>query len=202
MMKLLKRISIVIVLIFFGKISFAQNVAGYVKNKTSGDPVAAVSVTVKGTHSGTLTNEKGYFKITTGKSGSVMLVVSSIGYETQEVNAAAGSGNIRVDMVPSFTIGNDVVVSASRTRERIMESPVSIERISSAQIKNSAQSDYYNILKNVAGVNFTQSSLTFNSISTRGGAGSGNTDLGQYLDGMDNRAPGLNFPVGSFLGPP
>lgn len=201
-MKLLTRISLVVVLIFFGKMTFAQTVAGHVKNKTSGDPLPAVSVTIKGTHSGTLTNEKGYFKINAGKAGNVVLVVSSIGFETQEVNAAAGNNAIQVDMVPSFSIGNDVVVSASRTRERIMESPVSIERISSAQIKNSAQSDYYNILKNVAGVNFTQSSLTFNSISTRGGAGSGNTDLGQYLDGMDNRAPGLNFPVGSFLGPP
>jgi hypothetical protein len=202
MMKLLKRISIVIVLILFGKISFAQSVAGYIKNKTSGDPIPAVSVTVKGTHNGTLTNEKGYFKVTTGKAGSMVLVISSIGYEAQEINATAGGTNVQVAMAPSFNIGNDVVVSASRTSERIMESPVSIEHISSAQIKNSAQSDYYNILKNVAGVNFTQSSLTFNSVSTRGGAGSGNTDLGQYLDGMDNRAPGLNFPVGSFLGPP
>jgi outer membrane receptor for ferrienterochelin and colicin len=201
-MNLLKRISIVVVLIFFGKASFAQTVAGYVKNKTTGDPVPVVSVIVKGTHSGTLTNEKGYFKLAPGKAGVAVLVVSSIGYETQEVNASTGGANVQVDLVPSFSIGNEVVVSASRTRERIMESPVSIEHISSAQIKNSAQNDYYNILKNVAGVNFTQSSLTFNSISTRGGAGSGNTDLGQYLDGMDNRAPGLNFPVGSFLGPP
>ena len=201
-MSLLKRISIAIVFIFFGKLSFAQSVAGYVKNKTTGEPIPAVSVTLKGTNEGTLTNEKGYFKLNTGKAGSVILVVSSISYELQEVNAAAGSSNIQVAMIPTFSIGNDVVVSASRTKERIMESPVSIERISSAQIKNSPQSDYYNILKNVAGVNFTQSSLTFNSVSTRGGAGSGNTDLGQYLDGMDNRAPGLNFPVGSFLGPP
>src|SRR6476646_3273342 len=104
MMKLLKRTSIVIVSIFFGKISFAQNVAGYVKNKTSGDPIPAVSVTVKGTHSGTLTNEKGYFKLSTSHAGPVVLVVSSISYETQEVNAAAGNTNIQVDMVPSFTI--------------------------------------------------------------------------------------------------
>jgi outer membrane receptor protein involved in Fe transport len=203
MMKLLKRISILIVSILFAKIGFSQNVvSGYVKNKTSGEPIPAVSIMIKGNHTGTLTNEKGYFKLATGSASPVILIVSSIGYETQEVNAAAGSNNIEINMVPSFAIGNEVVVSASRTRERIMESPVSIEHISSAQIKNSAQSDYYNILKNVAGVNFTQSSLTFNSVSTRGGAGSGNTDLGQYLDGMDNRAPGLNFPVGSFLGPP
>ena len=137
MIKVLKRILIVIVFVFAGKISFAQTVAGNVKNQTSGDPVPAVSVTLKGTHIGTLTNEKGYFKLSTGKAGAVVLVVSSIGYETQEVNATAGGANLQVEMIPSFNIGNDVVVSASRTSERIMESPVSIERISSAQIKNS-----------------------------------------------------------------
>src|SRR5436853_2640220 len=148
MMKLLKPISILIVFISFGKIGFSQSVvSGYVKNKNTGEPVPAVSVTVKGNHIGTFTNEKGYFKLATSSANPVILVVSSIGYETQEVNATAGSTNIEVSKVPSFAIGNEVVVSASRTTERIMESPVSIEHISSAQIKNSAQSDYYNILK-------------------------------------------------------
>src|SRR5437868_8987841 len=103
MMKLLKRISILIVFISFGKIGFSQNVvSGYVKNKTSGEPVPAVSITVKGNHTGTLTNEKGYFKISTTSTNPVILVVSSIGYETQEVNASAGNTKIEVNLVPSF----------------------------------------------------------------------------------------------------
>jgi outer membrane receptor protein involved in Fe transport len=47
----------------------------------------------------------------------------------------------------------------------------------------------------------TTSSLTFNTISTRGFNGSGNLRFNQLVDGMDNQAPALNFSVGIILGP-
>jgi outer membrane receptor protein involved in Fe transport len=43
-------------------------------------------------------------------------------------------------------------------------------------------------------------SLTFKSISSRGFNGSGNSRLNQFVDGMDNQAPGLNFSVASIIG--
>ena len=51
------------------------------------------------------------------------------------------------------------------------------------------------------GVDLTTSSLTFKTPSTRGFNGSGSTRVNQLVDGMDNQAPGLNFPVGNFAGP-
>ena len=47
----------------------------------------------------------------------------------------------------------------------------------------------------------TTSSLTFNTLSTRGFNGSGNLRFNQLVDGMDNQAPALNFAVGMILGP-
>jgi outer membrane receptor protein involved in Fe transport len=49
-------------------------------------------------------------------------------------------------------------------------------------------------------VDFTISSLTFKTPSTRGFNGSGNTRVNQIVDGMDNQAPGLNFSAGSIIG--
>jgi outer membrane receptor protein involved in Fe transport len=43
-------------------------------------------------------------------------------------------------------------------------------------------------------------SLTFKSINTRGFNSNGNTRFNQYIDGMDNQAPGLNFSVGNIIG--
>ena len=43
-------------------------------------------------------------------------------------------------------------------------------------------------------------SLTFKSVSTRGFGANGNTRVVQLIDGMDNQAPGLNFPVGNVVG--
>ena len=102
-----------------------------------------------------------------------------------------------------MTEGNsldEVVVSASRTPERVFESPVTVERFGIADIKNTASSDFYDGLENLKGVDINTNSLTFKSINTRGFATFANTRFMQLVDGMDNSAPALNFPLGNLLG--
>ncbi len=68
-------------------------------------------------------------------------------------------------------------------------------------IRNIAAPSYYETIKNLKGVDLTTSSLTFQTPSTRGFNGSGNLRFNQLIDGIDNQAPGLNFAVGSIVGP-
>ena len=181
----------------------AQNsttVSGSVKNAKSKELVSAVSVTVKGSSVGTFTDDKGTFRFSSIKNYPVTLVFSSVGFANKEVTVSAAKTGLEVSLEPSFTLGNEVVVSASRVPERILESPVSIERVSSAAIRNTAASNYYDILTNLKGVDVVAASLTFKSVGTRGFNSSGNTRLNQLIDGMDNQAPGLNFSVGSVIG--
>ena len=51
------------------QMTFAQNitVSGSVTDKTTGEPLAGVAVTVKGKARGTLSNENGIFKLTTAE---------------------------------------------------------------------------------------------------------------------------------------
>ena len=181
----------------------AQNstiVSGSVKNAKSKELVSAVSVTVKGSSVGTFTDDKGTFRFSSIKNYPVTLVFSSVGFANKEVTVNAASSTVEVVLEPSFTLGNEVVVSASRVPERILESPVSIERVSTAAIRNTPASNYYDILTNLKGVDVVAASLTFKSVGTRGFNSSGNTRLNQLIDGMDNQAPGLNFSVGSVIG--
>ncbi len=181
----------------------AQNsttVSGSVKNAKSKELVSAVSVTVKGSSVGTFTDDKGTFRFSSIKNYPVTLVFSSVGFSNKEVTVNAASSSVEVSLEPSFTLGNEVVVSASRVPERILESPVSIERVSTAAIRNTAATNYYDILTNLKGVDVVAASLTFKSVGTRGFNSSGNTRLNQLVDGMDNQAPGLNFSVGSVIG--
>jgi outer membrane receptor protein involved in Fe transport len=178
----------------------AGPITGTVKNSATSESITAVSVTVKGGNAGTFTDDKGNFKLFTTQKAPLTLVFSSVGYESKEVAVTASSSNLAVSLKPSYVLGSDVVVSASRVAERILESPVSIERISGAQIKSAAAVSYYDILANLKGVDVVAASLTFKSITTRGFNGSGNTRLNQLIDGMDNQAPGLNFSVGTMVG--
>ena len=183
----------------FYNLSNAQTtiITGKVESTVNNEKLAAVSVTVKGSSTGTFTNDKGAFKITVKLPAT--LSFSSVGYESQDVSVS-GTSAVTVFLKPSNALGQEVVVSASRVPEKILESPVSIERVSAASIRNSSSANYYDILKSLKGVDVTTSSLTFVTPTTRGFNSSGNTRFNQLVDGMDNQAPGLNFPVSAIIG--
>ncbi|MDQ2862505.1 MAG: TonB-dependent receptor, partial [Bacteroidota bacterium] len=182
--------------------AFGQSsvISGSVKNNATGTPVPAVTIKVKGSVEGTYTDDNGEFKLTVNQALPVTLVISSIGYKTQEVPVSRASSAVAVDLIPESTLGQEVVVSATRTPSRILESPVTIERISSANIRNEAAVSYYDIIGKLKGVDMVTSSLTFSTPSTRGFNGSGSVRVNQIVDGMDNQAPGLNFSVGGVVG--
>jgi outer membrane receptor protein involved in Fe transport len=186
----------------FTLFAFAQGhtINGTVTDNSTTLGVPAVSITVKGSGEGTYTNDRGEFSLTTNRSFPLTLVVSSIGYTMQEVTVNNSNATISISLEPSSTLGQDIVVSATRTPSRIMESPVTIERISATNIRNSNAVSYYDMVGKLKGVDMVTSSLTFSSPSTRGFNGSGNLRLNQIVDGMDNQAPGLNFSVGSVVG--
>ena len=203
MTRLLTRFSLFCAFAFTAISAMAQNagtITGTVKNGTSGETIAAVSVTVKGSSVGTYTDDKGTFKLNVSQKTPYTLVFSSVGFENLEQVVNAGTAKVDVSLKQSFTLGTEVVVAASRVAERILESPVTIERISNSTIKNAPVTNYYDLLGTLKGVDVNTASLTFKSISTRGFNGSGNTRLNQLIDGMDNQAPGLNFSVGSIIG--
>lgn len=182
-------------------VAFSQNtvITGKVANSASQEVVPAVSVVVKGTSQGTYTNSNGDFSISVSKL-PVTLVFTSIGYDSLvlEVTSAAP---LNVSFKPNSQLGQEVVVSANRTPQRILESPVTVERMSSATIRNVAAPNYYEAIANLKGVDMHTASLTFRTVTTRGFVSSGNVKMNQLVDGMDNQAPGLNFSVGSIVGP-
>lgn len=174
-------------------------ISGNVRNSNTKEGVGAVSVTIKGGTAGTFTDDKGNFRITV-KNFPVILIFSSVGYEFQEVTVNSSAQQVEVEFQTTNALGQEVVVSANRVPQRILESPVSIERVSAANIRNASVPNYYDVVANLKGVDITTSSLTFKTPTTRGFNSSGNTRFNQLVDGMDNQAPGLNFSVGAIVG--
>ena len=187
-------------IVFTANAQNASSVSGTVKNASTSETVAAVSVTLKGNNAGTFTNDRGNFKLTVSQKVPYTLVFSSVGFTDKEVVVNGNTGSLSVSLTPSFVLGSDVVVAASRVPEKVLESPVTIERISAANIRNAPASGYYDILGTLKGVDVVAASILFRSISTRGFNGSGNTRMNQLIDGMDNQLPGLNFSVSSVVG--
>ena len=126
---------------------------------------------------------------------------SFIGFETKEMEVTGAQDHITIELPGgASTLIQEVVVAASRTAQRKIESPVTIERIGTKELSNSPQVNYYDMIQGLKGVDVTVSSIGFTSVTTRGFNTSGNTNFLQLVDGMDNQAPGLNFPLGNVMG--
>ena len=180
-------------------ISFAQTTVKGSVTDDSGQPLPGANVVVVGTSQGAVTDFEGTFSINLSTPPPFNLQVSSVGFETQTIAVTDVSQPLSVVMTEGNSL-DEVVVSASRTPERVFESPVTVERFGIADIKNTASSDFYDGLENLKGVDINTNSLTFKSINTRGFATFANTRFMQLVDGMDNSAPALNFPLGNLLG--
>ena len=117
MKRLLLQSSMIMLLLCLSQFLFAQNktISGTVTDK-NGAPVAGVSVTAKGSTRGATTNSSGSFTLSV-PSDVTTLVVSSVGYATQQVDIS-GQTSVTVSLVESISSLNEVVVIGYGTARR------------------------------------------------------------------------------------
>ncbi len=179
--------------------SFAQTT---VKGKISDDtglPLPGANIVIVGTSSGTVSDFDGNYTLSVDQNPPFSIRISYTGFEPQTIEITSNEQTVDVTLKEGNSL-DEVVISASRTPERIFESPVTVERFGLKEIKNTASVDFYGGLETLKGVDINTNSLTFKSINTRGFATFANTRFMQLVDGMDNSAPALNFPLGNLLG--
>ena len=189
-----------ILTLLFCSISFAQTTISGSVNDDKGLPIPGVNIKVIGEGSGTVTDGDGKFTLKSTKKPPFKVEVSSIGFASQSVEVTSNGQTLRVVLVEENTQLDEIVVSASRTPERVRESPVTIERMTPKDIKKSASPTFYDGLENLKEVHMNTSSMSFKSINTRGFATVANTRFMQLVDGMDNSSPLLNFVLGNLIG--
>src|SRR5688572_21895006 len=181
--------------------SFAQtSISGRVTDGVSGEPLAGVNIVVKGRVLGTITNTSGAFSLTVSTPPPLTLVLSFVGYRSQELDITENSvSGLEIKLEEQTILGQEVVVSASRVEESILQSPVTVEKLDLLTIRQTPAADFFDALANVKGVQFTSSSLNFPQINTRGFATIANVRFVHSVDGIDTQAPLLNFPTGNIV---
>ncbi|WP_303316358.1 TonB-dependent receptor [Flavivirga abyssicola] len=194
----MKTIFSILLLLFCGLTYSQTTISGFVVDDNS-QPIPGANVIIVGTSTGVVTDFDGNFSLTVNQNPPFSIQASSVGFETVTQEVTSNNQKITIVLKEGTSL-DEVVISASRTPERIFESPVTVERFGLKAIKNTASSDFYDGLENLKGVDINTNSLTFKSINTRGFATFANTRFMQLVDGMDNAAPALNFPLGNLLG--
>jgi len=177
----------------------AQTVVSGKVTDSNGEPIPGVNVIVVGTTFGTATDFDGLYKLTLDQSPPFSIQASIVGFESVTKEVTTNPQTIDFTLNEGSEL-DEVVISASRTPERIFESPVTVERMGVRDIKTTASADFYDGLENLKGVDVNTNSLTFKSVNTRGFATFANNRFMQLVDGMDNSTPALNFPIGNLVG--
>jgi iron complex outermembrane receptor protein len=114
---------------------------------------------------------------------------------------APDSASTNLKDTGQISLLEEVVISASRVAEKILQSPVSINKLTAQYFKTSAAPSFFDALENVKGLQMITPGMGFKVITTRGFANTTNVRFAQLVDGMDIQAPHLGMPIANALGP-
>ena len=132
-MRNVKRLAIVALICMVSTILYAQKIeaSGTVVDQT-GETIIGATIMEKGTNNGTITDIDGNFKLSC--NGDANLVVSYIGYETQELKAGKG---LRVVLVETSSMLNELVVTGYTTQRKAdLTGAVSVVSVDELQKQN------------------------------------------------------------------
>ncbi|HVS95220.1 MAG TPA: SusC/RagA family TonB-linked outer membrane protein [Puia sp.] len=202
---LAKLASFTLLCVLFTQAAFSQTktVSGTVSDD-KGAPIQGATVTVKGTKNGTSTGADGRFSISVPSSAST-LVISSVGFTSQEVNIA-NQTTFSVTMTASQSNLNEVVVIGYGTAKK-KDLTGSVTTVTSKEFNKGVITSPDQLMQNkVSGLEVVNNSGQPGSATTvkiRGNSsirGTGNPLYvidGVLLDGRNAR-PSVNLGIGGF----
>jgi len=181
---------------------YGQNTISGTITDESDEKLIGATIQIENSVNGTVTDINGLFSMKSSKDFPYNLIVSYTGYEVRKIELTEVPDDLKIVLSEAVeTLGEVVVSSASKFDERIVEAPVTIEKVDLLELRNTASIDAYGTLGTLKGVQSNTGSLTFTSINTRGFADMQNWRFVQLLDGMFANAPGLGYPLGGNSGP-
>lgn len=170
----------------------AGTVKGQVVDAT-GEPIIGANIMVKGSTNGTITDFDGNFTL---QNASGTLVISYIGYQTQEITVKGNETNLKIVLKEDSELLQEVVVVGYGTQKKeTLTGAVSMVE-GDEVLKGRSASNVGTALQGaIPGVTITRTSSrpTDNpSISIRGGISANSSDPLVLIDGVDAYAWELN----------
>jgi len=176
--------------IFSIHLSGQGTIAGTITEE-SGEPLIGANIIVAGSTEGTITDFDGTFSFTTSESFPLKLLISFTGFNSQEIVLDGPSSSVDVILLEGIIFGDDIVISASRKREKVQEAPASISIITARKLEGTAQTNPVRQLVAMPGVQIQQQSAGRINIEMRASSGIFGTSVFPIKDYRSLVAPGI-----------
>jgi len=158
-MRLLNIIYIML-LMFYGYAVYADAINGRVVSAINGSPIIGANVFIDGTSLGSATDNRGEFSIHDIPQGEYVLSVTYVGHRLKEpVNIIVKPGKSTfyiLEMEEETYESESIVITGTRTKRLIKDSPVTTEVIHADEIRGLGAENVGEVLEERAGIIITQ----------------------------------------------
>lgn len=128
---------LLLIMFCFPLISMAQEITGTVRSSGDNQPIPGANIVEKGTTNGTTTDFDGNFSLVVTKFPA-KLVVSYIGYSTQEVDVNQ-EGNVSIQLDEGVALDEVVMVGSRAVARSSTDTPLPVDMIGVKEIQNTGQ---------------------------------------------------------------
>lgn len=209
-----KQLLVILLLYFFSTNIFSQEVPVHISGKIisseTQEPIQDASIQILSanleegfTGIGISTKKDGTFDFHFTSAIPFIIRVTHVSFRPYQlvINQKGEGLNITIPLSPNI-LGEDVVVTAPLVTENELKETKTIDRISTVDVQQLASFDVFDLVSTLREVDVATQSMTMQSVNTRGFNSSANKRFLQLTDRIDNRAPGLSFPIGNLMGLP
>ncbi len=192
MLNALRRgIGLAMILVVIQLVSAKGTITGQVVDEF-GQALTGANVWIAGTSLGTSTDIQGRFEIRAVPDGSYNLIAAFIGYrsEVQIVEIPGSTINLNFSLMEGSVPGEEVIVSASRRPQKIVDAPTTMTVINSLEVRRGGGYSFAESIENVNGVDTYRTGLDGISINARGFMTGYNYRFQLMTDGMNGMLTG------------
>lgn len=168
------------------KSTINSTLSGQVLDAKTKEPIPGVSLYIKGTTHGVITDVEGHFYFQTGQKFPYTLVVSFVGYQKQDYIAEGTPVTIYLNEEAKEL--EEIVVTSRRRKETVQDVPIPIKVISGSKVAETGSFNVNRLKEFIPSVQLYSSNPRNTSLSIRGLG----TTFGLTNDGID---PGVGFYV-------
>lgn len=129
----------------------------------------------------------------------IFTTIIGLAFVSAQAQQRSAADTSRTDT--TVRILSEITVSASRIKESLLRSPVSIQKAGTAYFRSSPAPSFFDALENIQGVQMITPSMGFKVLNARGFANTTNVRFAQLVDGMDVQSPHIGAPIANALGP-
>ena len=164
-------------------------ISGNIINAKTGQSISGANI-ILSNNTGTTSDKKGNFRMCNLPADSIRVAVSFLGFETIRRNMALRAGENKpliFAMTPTSIQMDELVVTATRTDNTILNVPARVNLISLKTLQNTPNQSIDEVLKFVPGINYSRPFGIFSTKATvtmRGMSGKEQSRVLVLLDGI------------------